>query len=300
MDGGLAAEAGEDEGATVTIQARGGRGGRFLSQKLSGGTTCDLTGAPRRVEIQFHCHPHSVDRIGWIKEVSTCTYLMVVYTPRLCDDVAFLPEREEQAEKVVCREVVGEAEEEGWRRRKSQEAERLLVGQIESGATIVGDAKGKNDLGKKLMVGDIEVGGMKLVGGDKGWLKTPDPMALGGGLRVGEDGTIVIGGGLGIEKDGTIVTLGHAIAHQHKKEEGGEVHRLNDKEISQLGVDVKAANSVIKQLQELGGNNGWKLEAFQTEDGKMELQVISEDGEVVIVERDEEEEGSQERYEHEL
>ena len=299
LDGGLAAEAGGDEGATVTIQARGGRGGRFLSQKLSGGTTCDLTGAPRRVEIQFHCHPHSGDRIGWIKEVSTCTYLMVVYTPRLCNDVAFLPEREEQAEKVVCSEVVGEEEEEGWRRRKSKEAERLLVGEIESGATIVGDAGGRNEVGKKLMVGDIEVGGMKLVGGEKGWLKTPDPVGMGGGLR--------------IEKDGTIVPAGLAIAHQHKKEEGGAVHRLSDKEIKQLGVDVQAANSVIKQLQELRGNKGWKLEAFELEDGRMELRGVFDDGlnlkgdgkseafEVVFVDGDEdEEEGSEEGYEHEL
>ena len=55
-----------------------------LFQRLGGGTTCDLTGLEGRIEVQFHCHPQSSDRIGWIKEVSTCSYLMVIYALRLC------------------------------------------------------------------------------------------------------------------------------------------------------------------------------------------------------------------------
>ena len=127
-DAGLPPQEGE-EGMTTEIQAKGTSSSRYLSQKLSGGTTCDLTGSPRRVEIQFHCHPQSVDRIGWIKEVSTCSYLMVVYTPRLCNDVAFLPPREEKAEGIICREVVKEEEVSEWEQRKSREAERKLVGE---------------------------------------------------------------------------------------------------------------------------------------------------------------------------
>ena len=30
---------------------------RYLVQSFGGGTTCDLTGKERRVEVQFHCHP---------------------------------------------------------------------------------------------------------------------------------------------------------------------------------------------------------------------------------------------------
>ncbi|OTA36250.1 hypothetical protein BTJ68_05475 [Hortaea werneckii EXF-2000] len=50
-----------------------------------------LTGKERKTEVQFHCNPQSSDRISLIKETSTCAYLMVIQTPRLCDDVAFLP-----------------------------------------------------------------------------------------------------------------------------------------------------------------------------------------------------------------
>ncbi|KAJ5528020.1 hypothetical protein N7513_012179 [Penicillium frequentans] len=56
-------------------------GSRYLVQHLQGGTKCDLTGRERRVEVQFHCHPQSTDQIGWIKELTTCSYLMVIYTP---------------------------------------------------------------------------------------------------------------------------------------------------------------------------------------------------------------------------
>jgi protein OS-9 len=79
---------------------------RYLVQKMEGGTTCDLTGKPRRVEVQFHCNPHVADRIHYIKEVTTCSYLMVVYTPRLCNDVAFLPPKENKANPITCRVIV--------------------------------------------------------------------------------------------------------------------------------------------------------------------------------------------------
>ncbi|KAL9130010.1 MAG: hypothetical protein Q9217_001694 [Psora testacea] len=291
LDGGLSAEEGEGEGSTTTIQAKGSASSRYLSQKLSGGTTCDLTGAPRRVEIQFHCHPQSADRIGWIKEVSTCSYLMVVYTPRLCNDVAFLPERQERAEEIVCREVVKEEEVARWKNRKSQEGEKLLIGQVAN--TVTGGATGK------AMVGDIEVGAMKTVGGDKGWLEPPALGRHGHGLNFG--------------KDGTILPKGQTIAHQHTKEEGGAVHRVSDKEMKDLGVDVKSANAVIKELQELAMGKGWRLEVFHTE-GRVEMRAIVEESEdpeghsfegvdIIIAEGgddDDEEEGSQEEYRDEL
>ncbi|KAL1636107.1 Protein OS-9 [Diplodia intermedia] len=79
---------------------------RYLVQKLTGGTTCDLTGKERKIEVQFHCHPNTPDRIGMIKEVATCSYLMVIYTPRLCNDVAFLPPQENRAHAISCAPIV--------------------------------------------------------------------------------------------------------------------------------------------------------------------------------------------------
>ncbi|QSZ37562.1 hypothetical protein DSL72_008660 [Monilinia vaccinii-corymbosi] len=79
---------------------------RYLVQKMEGGTICDLTGKPRQIEVQFHCNPHVTDRIGYIKEMTTCSYLMVVYTPRLCNDVAFMPPKADKANSIICKPVV--------------------------------------------------------------------------------------------------------------------------------------------------------------------------------------------------
>ena len=136
-----------DTSVTTELQTKGET--RYLVQKLSGGTTCDLTGKDRRVEVQFHCHPQSTDRIGWIKEVATCTYLMIIYTPRLCNDVAFLPPRQNRAHTIACRKILKADEVAEWVKRKSAEAERSLI-----------------DHGREVPVkaGNIEIGAMKEVG----------------------------------------------------------------------------------------------------------------------------------------
>lgn len=124
----------------------------YLVQRLGGGTACDLTGKHRKVEVQFHCHPQSTDRIGWIKETATCAYMMVVYTPRLCNDVAFLPPKATHVHRITCQEVLRPDQTAEWEARKSEEATRKMIGQ--------GDAEKP-----RVMVGDVEVGGQKLVGG---------------------------------------------------------------------------------------------------------------------------------------
>ena len=131
---------------STELQAKGEM--RYLVQKLGAGTTCDLTGKPRRIEVQFHCHPQSSDRIGWIKEVTTCSYLMVIYTPRLCDDVAFLPPGESKTNQVACREVLKEEEVKEWKRRK---AAKLIQGVDEE----------REQRETKPVVGGVRVGGQK-------------------------------------------------------------------------------------------------------------------------------------------
>lgn len=131
------------------LQTKGGS--RYLVQKLEGGTVCDLTGKSRKIEIQFHCHPQSTDRIGWIKELTTCSYLMVVYTPRLCNDVAFLPPQQDEVHTVECREILAHDEVADWEAMREYQLSQKLV---ESGIPV-------SDLP---VVGDIEVGAQKLVG----------------------------------------------------------------------------------------------------------------------------------------
>ena len=101
---------------------------RYLVQRLGGGTVCDITGRPRRVEVQYRCEDGAADHIGHIKETSTCAYRMVIHTPRLCNDVAFLPPKTRAASRVVCREVLAPQEVDAWRQKKAREAERRLIG----------------------------------------------------------------------------------------------------------------------------------------------------------------------------
>ena len=132
------------------LQTKGGS--RYLVQRLEGGTQCDLTGKPRKVEVQFHCHPQSTDRIGWIKEITTCSYLMVIYTPRLCNDVAFLPPEQDEVHPIDCREVLEEDEIPEWEARRDQHLAQQLL-----------DATEPPEFAT---VGDIEVGAQKLVGSE--------------------------------------------------------------------------------------------------------------------------------------
>ena len=125
----------------------------YLVQHLGSGTACDLTGKPRKVEVQFHCHLQSTDRIGWIKETATCAYMMVIYTPRLCNDVAFLPPKATHVHRITCQEVLRPDQIAEWETRKSEEATRKMIGQGASEKP-------------KVVVGNIEVGGQKLVGGE--------------------------------------------------------------------------------------------------------------------------------------
>ena len=146
-DGKKESSSGRAESPATEVQTRAETS--YLVQKLSGGTPCDLTGKERKVEVQFHCHPQSTDRIGWIKETATCTYLMIIYTPRLCNDVAFLPPREVKANPILCTEILKSEEVSSWKTRKTAEATRKLIEPRQSHG---------------LVVGDIEVGAMNEVG----------------------------------------------------------------------------------------------------------------------------------------
>ncbi|KAA8896305.1 glucosidase II beta subunit-like protein-domain-containing protein [Sphaerosporella brunnea] len=107
---------------------------RYLVQKLGGGTVCDLTGKERKIEVQFHCNSHGTDRIDWIKEVSICCYLMVIYTPRLCNDVTFLPPRDNKANGITCREVLTEEQQEDFSRRKAKQEQADALRLLEKAA----------------------------------------------------------------------------------------------------------------------------------------------------------------------
>ncbi|TDL27359.1 hypothetical protein BD410DRAFT_714088 [Rickenella mellea] len=112
-----------------TVELARGQGHRYLVQKWSDGTMCDKTGKPREIEVQvcfpgsisiihvfkifwqFHCSLIMSDTVLLVKETKTCTYVMVVHTPRLCAEPGFKPRLEQREEALIqCREVVDSLE----------------------------------------------------------------------------------------------------------------------------------------------------------------------------------------------
>lgn len=82
---------------------------RYLLQRMSSGTMCDKTGRPRETEVQFHCSMTHSDSIYLVKELATCSYVLVIHSPHLCELPGFKPEAAiGQVESVKCRPVVGD------------------------------------------------------------------------------------------------------------------------------------------------------------------------------------------------
>ncbi|KIX01257.1 uncharacterized protein Z518_08982 [Rhinocladiella mackenziei CBS 650.93] len=141
------AQADSDHGLSTEVKSKAET--NYLVRRLEGGTPCDLTGNDRKVEVQFHCNPQLTDRIGWIKETATCAYLMIIYTPRLCNDVAFQPPKESRAHPITCREIIAEDAVASWEARQEKDGSRQTLDRRRS---------------QQVIMGNVEVGGMKYVG----------------------------------------------------------------------------------------------------------------------------------------
>ncbi|KAH6918672.1 hypothetical protein BKA70DRAFT_1247884 [Coprinopsis sp. MPI-PUGE-AT-0042] len=114
---GLAPRSSEETGADLTVAEQNAQavnlelartaGSRYLVQRWGDGTICDKTGKPREVEVQFHCSMVMTDHILFVKETKTCSYVLVIHTPRLCGEPGFKSRRDAVEEAPIrCREVV--------------------------------------------------------------------------------------------------------------------------------------------------------------------------------------------------
>ncbi|CAN6813912.1 unnamed protein product [Brassica oleracea] len=65
---------------------------RYHSHIYTNGTTCDLTGTPREVEVRFVC-AETRAMITSITELSTCKYALTVQCPTLCKHPLFQLEK---------------------------------------------------------------------------------------------------------------------------------------------------------------------------------------------------------------
>ncbi|KAI9681208.1 MAG: Protein OS-9 [Caeruleum heppii] len=246
--------AGRSGAESTELQAKGEM--RYLVQRLGAGTVCDLTGRERKIEIQvatlfyhssmsndnqFQCNPQGPDKIGWIKEVTTCSYVMVVYTPRLCDDVAFLPPRESRANPIACREVIRAADIPVWKARKAGEIERKLL----EGAVPADEETAPPHRPRYPIIGGVEVGAQKEVGGDGGRI----------------EGGAIVGGNGGV----------HVVARSEGKSKGGKVEKLSDEQLRKINLDPEVVAVWREQLMDQARERGWRLEIVHTVGGEREM-----------------------------
>lgn len=93
---------------TSTANAQESHRHRYLTQRWTNGTMCDMNHQPRTVEVQYHCsnRPPHEDRIVMFKETTICNYVLIIETPRLCADAAFGSEKEEVPFQIQCHKVV--------------------------------------------------------------------------------------------------------------------------------------------------------------------------------------------------
>ncbi|KAI0401721.1 glucosidase II beta subunit-like protein-domain-containing protein [Xylaria palmicola] len=225
---------------------------RYLVQRMGDGTICDLTGRERTIEIQYHCSPESTqDRIGWIKEVTTCSYLMMVNTPRLCVDVAFQPPKEERANIISCRAIVSESAQADWHARKTLEAQAAMVGHAKEAAKA------------PVVIGGVVVGGRQMLGRGEDGKEAPKllpPRSLFGGS-----------GGGGLNK------LVEIIASAAGKDEGGAVNFMTEEQLQELDLSPEMIENLRKEIQKLAGDRGWQLKMVELPGNNIELVGIIED-----------------------
>jgi protein OS-9 len=199
------------------------------------------------MQVQFHCNPQSADRIAMIKETSTCSYLMVIDTPRLCHDVAFLPPQKNLAHPITCQAVIPAADAEEWEaatlEAKLRETERLLAltESADNANTnplrdIADGLEGSTKRGP--IIGDIEVGAQFLVGSEGKVIEK----------------SVVVGGG----KETFVGTVAASDGTQMSKE---EMKKLNIP-------DTKDVEKLKSNLRKLAGKKGWKLDLVETPRGR--------------------------------
>ncbi|KXH59681.1 glucosidase II beta subunit-like protein [Colletotrichum salicis] len=265
-----------DPPANTDLQIKGDQ--RYLVQKMEGGTVCDLTGRDRTIEVQYHCVPGMKgDRIGWIKEVTTCAYLMVVNTPRLCDDVAFLPPRATSANPISCQLILpsddpgAQAE---WHRRKTLEAEESMVGKQEGTAATEEeeaekllkqaqqDPNVRDKAQKGVNVGGVIVGARNVLGDADEEGKPP--------TKLSPPRSYLPGRGHG--------PLVEIIASAKSKAEGGATEILDDDELKKLDLSPELVEEMRAELERIAGDKGWKLEVVEQPGAQREIQGIVDHG----------------------
>jgi protein OS-9 len=204
---------------------------------------------------------------------------MVVYTSRLCDDVAFLPPRENKAHAIACREVLKPDEIDDWKARTNMDAmgRRLLHGEGEA------TPDGEPSAAPRPTVGGVPVGARQHVGSGPG-------REIKAGTAVGGDGEVTV-----------------VMRSPGKSKNGGKVARLSDEQLRKLQLDPDDVEDWRKDMEEAAEGQAWSLEIVSGA-GASKIRGVLEADDDEEDDRGEEErdekgggpEGSEEAYREEL
>lgn len=238
---------------------------RYLVQKLERGDICDLTGRERTIEVQYQCRPGlTQDKIGYIKEVTICAYLMVIYTPRLCNDDVFLPQEEPRANPITCQLVVEDvnAAKPALLDAAIPDQEKINVAtpegtEGETGEATEGEAGEAAKPAEPINIGGILVGQRNVLSaGDEAGkppTKLSPPSSYFPAAKKGKPKSVEV------------------VARGASKEEGGKVEVLTKKQIEDLGLSFDVIEEMREQLEDISGDKGWKLEIVEDAGGQREL-----------------------------
>jgi len=204
-----------------------------------------------------------------IKETSTCSYLMIIDTPRLCNDVAFLPPQENLAHPISCQPVLSDSEVDAWAlaqvQEKLRETERLMALAEEENPLRAMSPEGEGKSPKRAIVGGVEVGAHKQVGGEG---------------RVIEKSVVVDWG-----KETKLATIATS-----------DGMTMSPQELKKYSInDPNDVEKLKKTLEEQAKGLGWKLELVQTQRGREFRGIIEAEEDETEVKKEQKENKKEEK-----
>lgn len=198
-----------------------------------------------------------------IKEVATCAYLMVIMTPRLCKDAAFSPPETDAANHISCLPILSPEQIPDHQASIAAKASASIAANLPE--AFQRESPSDASAQAQIKVGEIVVGAHRLIPADKHIKKSS-----------------IVGGGIETFVETVADSMGHL---------------LSPDQIRQLGLgDPKTVEKHKKQLDSIAGDKKWKLEVFDTPQGREYRGVIDDDDDKKSEDGQGEQEGSEETY----
>jgi len=155
---------------------------------------------------------------------------MIIQTPRLCNDVAFLPPQKDSPNTISCSPILSQDEVPAYTSSVASSSKQALASQFPN------PFEDQSDM--LLTVGNIVIGGHK-------WIQQ--------GKEI--EKSAIVGGGV---KETYVDTVADSL---------GKL--LTTEQLQKLGIsDPKHVEALKKRLKELAGNKEWKLDIVETPTGK--------------------------------